>query len=114
MAAPRSRFGSCVGAPCGNVVSLKEPNDPAFGKPRTDRNNPHPTKRIRPSIGVQNIINIKPDPTPDKWTRHVYRDGKTYSASITLVNATTLHSSAALRPQAVRAGGGFLVSRGRR
>jgi uncharacterized protein (DUF2147 family) len=85
-------IASCGGALCGNVVALKEPNDPATGKPRTDRNNPDPAKRTRPMIGVQIVIDMKPDTAADKWTGQVYNaeDGKTYSGSITLVNATTL------------------------
>jgi hypothetical protein len=36
---------------------------------------------------------MKPDTTADKWKGQVYNaeDGKTYSGSITLVNATTLN-----------------------
>jgi uncharacterized protein (DUF2147 family) len=82
---------SCGGALCGNIVALKEPNDPATGKPRTDRYNPDAAKRARPVIGVQIVIDMKPD-TADRWKGEVYNveDGKTYSGSITLVNATTL------------------------
>jgi uncharacterized protein (DUF2147 family) len=77
---------------CGGV-GLKEPNDPATGKPKTDTNNPDAAKRARPMIGVQIVIDMKPDTTADKWKGEVYNaeDGKTYSGSITLVNATTLN-----------------------
>jgi uncharacterized protein (DUF2147 family) len=83
---------SCGGALCGNIVALKEPNDPATGKPRTDIYNPDAAKRARPVIGVQIVIDMKPD-SADKWKGQVYNveDGKTYSGSITLVNATTLN-----------------------
>jgi uncharacterized protein (DUF2147 family) len=82
---------SCGGALCGNIVALTEPNDPATGKPRTDTNNPDAAKRIRPLIGVPIVIGMTPD-TAEKWKGQVYNaeDGKTYSGSITLVNATTL------------------------
>jgi uncharacterized protein (DUF2147 family) len=82
---------SCGGALCGNIVALTEPNDPATGKPKTDRNNPDTAKRIRPMVGVQIVIDMKPD-TADKWKGQVYNaeDGKTYSGSITLVDAKTL------------------------
>jgi uncharacterized protein (DUF2147 family) len=81
----------CGGALCGNIVALTEPNDPATGKPKTDSNNPDTAKRTRPLVGVQIVIGMKPD-SADKWTGQVYNaeDGKTYSGSITLVNATTL------------------------
>jgi uncharacterized protein (DUF2147 family) len=83
---------SCGGALCGNIVALKEPNDPETGKPRTDRYNPDAAKRVRPVIGLQIVIDMKPD-TADRWKGEVYNveDGKTYSGYITLVNATTLN-----------------------
>ncbi len=84
---------NCGGALCGNIVGLKEPNDPATGKPKTDTNNADAAKRARPMVGVQIVIDMKPDTTADKWKGEVYNaeDGKTYSGSITLVNATTLN-----------------------
>ena len=82
---------NCGGALCGNIVALKEPNDPATGKPKTDTNNPDAAQRTRPLIGVPIVMDMMPD-TADKWKGQVYNadDGKTYSGSITLVNATTL------------------------
>jgi uncharacterized protein (DUF2147 family) len=84
-------IASCGGGLCGNIVSLTEPNDPATGKPKTDRNNPDAARRDRPMVGVQIVIDMKPDST-DKWKGQVYNaeDGKTYAGSITLVNASTL------------------------
>jgi uncharacterized protein (DUF2147 family) len=84
---------NCGGALCGNIVALKEPNDPATGKPKTDNNNADAAKRTRSMIGIQIVIDMKPDASADKWKGQVYNaeDGKTYSGSITLVNATTLN-----------------------
>jgi uncharacterized protein (DUF2147 family) len=84
-------IASCGGALCGNIVALTEPNDPATGKPKTDTNNPDAAKRTRPMVGVQIVIDMKPD-TADKWKGQVYNaeDGKTYSGSITLVDTKTL------------------------
>jgi uncharacterized protein (DUF2147 family) len=83
----------CGGALCGKIIALKEPNDPATGKPKTDNNNSDAAKRIRPLIGVQIVIDMKPDATADKWKGQVYNaeDGRTYNGSITLVNAKTLN-----------------------
>jgi uncharacterized protein (DUF2147 family) len=82
---------NCGSALCGNIVALTEPNDPATGKPRTDTNNPDAAKRTRSLIGVPIVIGMTPD-SAEKWKGQVYNaeDGKTYSGSITLVNATTL------------------------
>jgi uncharacterized protein (DUF2147 family) len=84
-------IASCGAAICGNIVAMAEPNDPATGKPKTDSNNPDAAKRTRPMIGVQIVVDMKPD-TADKWSGQVYNaeDGKTYSGSITLVDAKTL------------------------
>lgn len=82
---------NCGGALCGNIVALTEPNDPATGKPKTDSKNSDAAKRTRPMLGVQIVIDMKPDAT-DKWKGQVYNaeDGRTYSGSITLVNVSTL------------------------
>src|SRR5215469_9559828 len=63
---------NCGGALCGNIVALKEPNDPATGKPKTDNNNADAAKRTRPMIGVQIVINMMPDAVGDKWKGQVY------------------------------------------
>jgi uncharacterized protein (DUF2147 family) len=82
---------NCGGAICGNIVSLSEPMDPVTGKPKTDGNNPDAAKRSRPMVGVPIVIDMKPE-SADKWSGQVYNaeDGKTYSGSITLVDAKTL------------------------
>lgn len=82
---------NCGAALCGHIVALTEPIDPATGKPRTDTNNPDAAKRTRPMVGVQIVIDMKPD-SADKWSGQVYNaeDGKTYSGSITLRDARTL------------------------
>jgi uncharacterized protein (DUF2147 family) len=87
----RISIASCGGALCGSIVAMQEPNDPATGKPKTDSNNPDAAKRTRPMVGVQIVIDMKPD-AADKWKGQVYNaeDGKTYSGSITLVDTKTL------------------------
>ena len=82
----------CSDALCGTIVALKEPNDPATGKPKTDVNNPEARKRGRPMIGVQIVFDMKPNGKPDAWDGQVYNaeDGKTYTGSITLTGANTL------------------------
>jgi uncharacterized protein (DUF2147 family) len=84
---------NCGDALCGNIVALKEPNDPATGKPKIDKNNADTAKRTRPVIGVQIVIEMRRDGTADKWKGQIYNaeDGKTYSGSIALVNPTTLN-----------------------
>ena len=88
----RVRVADCSGALCGTVVWLKDPIDPATGKPVTDKHNADASKRSRPLMGVEVVIGMKPSGTPDKWTGQIYNsdDGKTYRGSIALQDATNL------------------------
>lgn len=83
------RIVNCNGALCGSIVWLKVPNDPATGRPKTDKNNPDPSKQSKPLLGVQIVLGMKPGSTPDQWNGDVYnsQDGKTYSGSFTMVGA---------------------------
>jgi uncharacterized protein (DUF2147 family) len=85
------RIAECGGALCGSITWLKEPNDPATGKPKTDKNNADATKRSRPLMGVSIVLGMKPAGA-DKWQGQVYNaaDGKTYSGSVTMIDAKTL------------------------
>jgi uncharacterized protein (DUF2147 family) len=87
----RVRIAACGNALCGTIVWLAEPNDPATGKPKTDRNNADSGKRARPLVGVQIVLGMKPNGT-DKWSGQVYNaeDGKTYSGNLTLSGANAL------------------------
>ena len=86
------RIASCGAELCGTIVALKEPNDPATGRPKTDKHNPDPAMRNRPVIGIQIVFGMKPSGTPDKWNGQVYNaeDGKTYSGIITMQGARNL------------------------
>jgi uncharacterized protein (DUF2147 family) len=70
---------------CGRVVWLGEPNDPATGKPKTDKHNPDPAKRARPLIGLQVVHGLTPS-GPNMWSGLVYNagDGHMYSARVIL------------------------------
>jgi uncharacterized protein (DUF2147 family) len=86
------RIADCgSGALCGTIVALKEPIDPATGRPRTDKNNADPAKRNRPMIGVEIVLGMKPAGA-NQWKGQVYNaeDGKTYTGSLTLQDARTL------------------------
>ena len=60
------RMTDCGGALCATIVSLKEPNDPASGKPKTDINNVDAGKRNRPIIGMQILMGLRPQGN-NKW-----------------------------------------------
>jgi uncharacterized protein (DUF2147 family) len=84
------RIANCGGALCGTLVWLKEPNDPATGRPKTDKNNADASKQSRPLLGVQIVLGMRPSGT-DQWSGSVYNasDGKTYSGSFTLTDANS-------------------------
>jgi uncharacterized protein (DUF2147 family) len=86
------RLASCGAELCGTIIALKEPNDPATGRPKTDKHNPDASQRNRPVIGIQIVFGMKPSGTPDKWSGQVYNveDGKTYSGNLTLQGARSL------------------------
>jgi uncharacterized protein (DUF2147 family) len=84
------RITNCNGALCGALVWLKEPNDPATGRPKTDKNNTDASKQSRPLIGVPIVLGMKPSGA-DQWDGSVYNasDGKTYTGSFTMTGADT-------------------------
>ncbi len=86
------RIANCGGGLCGTIVALKEANDPDTGRPKTDKNNADANLRNRPMIGVLIVLGMKPSGTANKWAGQVYNaeDGKTYSGSLTLQDASTI------------------------
>jgi uncharacterized protein (DUF2147 family) len=86
------RIADCGGALCGAIISLKEPNDPETGQPKTDKNNADASLRSRPMLGVQIVLGMTPNSKPASWTGQVYNaeDGKTYAGTLTLQDAKTI------------------------
>jgi uncharacterized protein (DUF2147 family) len=84
------RIVNCGGALCGNLIWLKEPNDSATGRAKTDKHNADASKQSRPLLGVPIVLGMKPS-GPGQWTGDVYNasDGKTYSGSLTLTGPST-------------------------
>lgn len=82
----------CDGKYCGKIIELKEPNyaanDPKGmgGKPKVDRENPDPSKRERPVLGM-NLVWGFSFSGGNLWERgFIYdpREGKTYKCKMTL------------------------------
>jgi uncharacterized protein (DUF2147 family) len=84
------RIVNCGGALCGTLVWLKAPNDPATGRPKTDKHNADASKQSRSLLGVPIVLGMKPS-GPGQWSGDVYNasDGKTYSGSFTLSGPNT-------------------------
>jgi uncharacterized protein (DUF2147 family) len=79
------RIAKCGANMCGTIVWLREPNDPATGRPRTDVNNPDAARRAHPMMGIEVAIGFHPaDNEGAKYAGTFYnaKDGKTYRGSI--------------------------------
>jgi len=79
----RVQVSRCGGNLCGKVVWLKEPIDPATGKPQVDDNNSNPALKNRPILGLQLFIDMRPA-SPNSWSGQIYNadDGRTYDSTV--------------------------------
>lgn len=76
----------------GKIVWLKEPNDPATGKPKTDKNHPDETVRSRAIIGLINTwgFTYKGENVWDDGKIYDPKNGTTYDCTIKLKSANSL------------------------
>ena len=87
----RVRVSKCGGGICGVIVGLKDPIDPATGKPAVDDKNPNPALATRPMIGLSLFSGMRPA-GPNKWSGQIYNadDGKRYDSKISLSGPDSL------------------------
>ncbi len=78
------RIDNCDGALWGVISWEKRPGG-------RDKENPDPKKRSRPTLGIPVLLAMK-QAGPNLWEGEVYnaQNGRTYSASISLVDSDTL------------------------
>ena len=88
----RVRIYRCGQDLCGAILSLKEPNDPATGKPKLDKFNKDASLRGRPVVGIELITGLKPKGASDQWEGSLYNpeDGNTYIGILTIESLLTL------------------------
>ena len=67
----RVRVSKCGSGICGVIVGLKQPIDPATGKPQVDDKNPNPALAKRPIIGLPLFSGMHPS-GPGKWSGQIY------------------------------------------
>ena len=79
------RVSRCGGGICAVVVWLREPINPATGKPQVDDKNPNPSLARRPMIGLP-LFSAMPSSGPNKWSGQIYNadDGNSYASNITV------------------------------
>ena len=87
----RVRVGKCGGGICGVIVGLKQPIDPATGKPQVDDKNPNPALARRPMIGLPLFSGMRAT-GPGKWSGQIYNadDGSTYASNVAVTGPDTL------------------------
>ena len=79
------RVSKCGGGICGVVVWLRDPINPATGKPQVDDKNPNPALARRPMIGLPLFMGMRPA-GPNRWSGQIYNadDGNSYASSVSL------------------------------
>jgi uncharacterized protein (DUF2147 family) len=85
------RVSKCGGGICGVVVWLRDPIDPATGKPQVDDKNHNPSLARRPIIGLPLFSGMR-STGPNKWSGQIYNadDGNTYASNISVAGPDTL------------------------
>lgn len=80
----RIRIEDCGGVMWGAVSWEESPGG-------QDVQNPDPTKRARPTLGLPVLLDMKPGPD-GRWDGEVYnaKNGKTYTAHISMLDPSTL------------------------
>jgi len=87
----RVRVSKCGSGLCGVIVGLRDPIDPATGKPQVDDKNPNPALKKRPIIGLPLFSGMQPS-GPNRWSGQIYNadDGSTYVSHVSLAGPDTL------------------------
>jgi uncharacterized protein (DUF2147 family) len=72
---------------CAKIVGLRKPLDKQ-GMPKVDKENPNPSLRTRPLIGLEIMSGMNPSGA-NKWVGKIYNadDGNTYKATAVLDEA---------------------------
>jgi uncharacterized protein (DUF2147 family) len=85
------RVSKCGGGICGVVVWLRDPINPATGKPQVDDKNPNPALAKRPMIGLPLFMGMRAA-GPNKWSGQIYNadDGKSYVSNVSVSGPNAL------------------------
>jgi uncharacterized protein (DUF2147 family) len=85
------RVSKCSGGICSVIVWLKEPINPATGKPQVDDKNHNPSLAQRPMIGLPLFSGMQPT-GPSKWSGQIYNadDGNSYASNVSMIGPDSL------------------------
>jgi uncharacterized protein (DUF2147 family) len=78
------QIGPCGDALCGRIVWMAAPDDDA-GQPKLDANNPEPSLRSQPLLGLTILSDLRPSASKrNQWEGMIYNpeDGKTYAVFV--------------------------------
>ena len=93
------RISKCSGGICGVIIWLKDPINPATGKPQVDDKNPNPALARRPMIGLPLFSGMRAA-APNKWSGQIYNadDGSNYASHIAVSGPDTLRVEGCVGP----------------
>jgi uncharacterized protein (DUF2147 family) len=93
------RVSKCGGGLCGVVVWLRDPIDPATGKPQLDDKNPNAALAKRPVIGLPLFTSMHAA-GPNRWSGEIYNadDGKSYRSNVSLSGPDALRVEGCVGP----------------
>ena len=85
------RVSKCGGGICGVIVWLRDPINPATGKPQVDDKNPNPALARRPMIGLPLFVGMRPA-GPNRWSGQIYNadDGNLYASNVSVAGPDAL------------------------
>ena len=85
------RVSKCGAGICGVVVWLRDPIDPATGRPQVDDKNHNPALARRPMIGLPLFSGMRAT-GPNKWSGQIYNadDGDTYASNVSVAGPDSL------------------------
>ena len=93
------RVSKCGGGICGVIIWLKDPVDPATGRPQVDDKNPNPALAKRPMIGLPLFTTMRPS-GPNQWSGEIYNadDGSSYASHISVADTNRLRVEGCVGP----------------
>ena len=93
------RVSKCGGEICGVIIWLKDPIDPATGRPQVDDKNPNPALAKRPMIGLPLFTAMRPS-GPNQWSGEIYNadDGSSYASHISVADTNRLRVEGCVGP----------------
>jgi uncharacterized protein (DUF2147 family) len=85
------RVSKCRGGICGVIIWLRDPINPATGKPEVDDKNSNPALAKRPMIGLPLFRGMHAS-GPNKWSGAIYNadDGNSYASNISVSGPDSL------------------------